>query len=58
MNVTTQHFTQVSSIFGSGYVPEQHGEQSRSYLPPIEGHEPIVDFEELLKTLRAALSLR
>ena len=55
---TSQHFTQLQSIFGSGYVPEQHADETHQYLPPLEHREFVVNFDDLLKRLRAALSLR
>ena len=57
MNYTTQNFTQAHTIFGGGYVPEQHGDDTYRHLPAPEKREFAVDFAELLKTLRAALSL-
>ena len=57
MYLASQNFTQVATIFGSGYVPEQHGDESHRYLPISEKREPLVNFHELLKKLRAALSL-
>jgi hypothetical protein len=58
MYCTTQNFTQAHTIFGGGYVPEQHGDDTRRYLAPAESREFVVDFAEVLKALRAALSLR
>jgi hypothetical protein len=58
MYCTTQNFTQAHTIFGSGYVPEQHGDDTRRYLAPSESREFVVDFTEVLKALRAALSLQ
>jgi hypothetical protein len=52
------HFTQLNTIFGSGYVAEQHAAEARRHLPPPEHHEFVVNVDELLNTLRAALSLR
>ena len=49
---------QLQTIFGGGYVPEQHGDATRRYLPAAEPHEFVVDFEAILRVLRAALSLR
>lgn len=54
---TTQNFTQARTIFGGGYIPEQHGDDTYRYLPAQEKREFAVDFAELLKALRAALSL-
>ena len=58
MYYSGQNFTQVPTIFGSGYVPEQHRDESHRYLPISEKREPLVNFDNLLKMLRAALSLR
>jgi hypothetical protein len=63
MDVTTvvrnqAHFTAVTSIFGSGYVPEQHAEPGHSHLPSPEIREPASSFDNLLKALRGMLSLR
>jgi hypothetical protein len=54
----TQHFTPLQTIFGAGYVAAQHADEAQGYLPPSEPREFAVNFDELLKTLRAALSLR
>jgi hypothetical protein len=54
---TSQSLTQVVTIFGPGYVPEQRGEETHCHLPWGEKRDPIVNFDELLKKLRAALSL-
>jgi hypothetical protein len=62
-------YTQIISPFGSGYVHEDRGDETRRYLPGIEpaasvdvddsvGGMTTAMFDELLKTLRAALSLR
>jgi hypothetical protein len=55
---TTQSFTHVPTVFGSGYVPEQHADGAHSYLPASERSELSVDFDRLIKSLRAMLSLR
>lgn len=55
---TTQNSNQLQTIFGGGYVAEQHGDETRRHLPVLESREFIVDFDDLLKALRAALSLR
>jgi hypothetical protein len=53
-----QHFPHVNTIFGSGYLTEHHAGEKRHFLPPPEPHEFVINFEELLRRLRAALSLR
>jgi hypothetical protein len=58
MYPTTPGSHQLQTIFGSGYVPEQHGEETRRYLPSFETGEYSVHWDEILKTLRQALSLR
>jgi hypothetical protein len=53
------NFNQLQTIFGNGYVPEQHADEMHGYLPP-SGQSDLDStmFDELLETLRAALSLR
>lgn len=58
MHLISQSSSQLHTIFGGGYVPEQRGDETHRYLPPSEKHEFAVDFDELIKALRAALSLR
>jgi len=58
MYVTTQNFTPLQTIFGGGYVPEQHSEETHRNLPPSEDREFVLDFDAVLKVMRAALSLR
>ena len=74
MYPTTQNFTQAHTIFGGGYVPEQHGDETHRYLPPKEDREigvgairnvdealkalNVAMFSEVVKALRGALSLR
>jgi len=58
MYCTTQNFTQAHTIFGGGYVPEQHGDDTHRHLPVLAKRELAVDFAELLKALRATLWLR
>jgi hypothetical protein len=53
-----QNFTQLQTIFGAGYVAEQHADEAHGYLPPAEHHAFALNLDELLKALRAALSLR
>jgi hypothetical protein len=52
MYFTGQNVTHIATVFGSGYMPEQHQDESRRYLPVPAKRE-----DELLKKLRAALSL-
>jgi len=72
MYCATQNFTQARTIFGCGYVPEQHGDETHRYLPPNDDHGISVGairnealkalnvamFSEVVKALRTALSLR
>ena len=58
MYLSTQSSDPFHTIFGSGYVPEQHGDETRRYLPSTEDRELAVSFDEVIKALRAALSLR
>lgn len=58
MQLTTQGSSQLQSIFGSGYVAEQSGDETHRHLPPCEDSDFAVDFRDILKALRAALSLR
>jgi hypothetical protein len=54
-----QNFNLVQTIFGTGYLPEQHADDAHCYLPASEHPGVDVSFcDELLKVLRAALSLR
>jgi hypothetical protein len=57
MYFTGQNVTHIATVFGSGYMPEQHQDESRRYLPVPAKREPLMNFDELLKKLRAALSL-
>jgi hypothetical protein len=52
MFCTTQTFTQAHTVFGGGYVLEQHGDETHRYLPASERYEFVVDFTEVLKALR------
>lgn len=58
MNLTTTSSHQLQTIFGNGYVPEQHGRQNERYLPFPDADEGGLNFDEILKALRRALSLR
>lgn len=58
MYFTTQTFIQANTIFGGGYMPEQHGDEADRYLPPMDKNQFVVDFSQLMKALRATLSLR
>jgi hypothetical protein len=58
MYLTTPGCNPLQSIFGNGYVPEFHADESQRNLPPSEGGETDLDFGEILKALRSALGLR
>ena len=55
---TTETSHQLHTIFGNGYVAEQHGEDAQRQLPAAAEGEFTVDVGDILKKLRAALSLR
>ena len=59
---TTTHTTQVLTMFGSGYVAEQHADASHYNLAPKDvGHSVALlrgaMLAEILKSLRSTLSL-
>ena len=58
MYCSTQNFSQVQTVFGGGYVMEQHRDATHSYLAATEKHNFRKDFDAVLKALRSALSLR
>ena len=58
MRLTTQNSNQLQTVFGGGYVLEQHGDETYRYLPRSEDSGFVFDFDAVLKVLRAALSLR
>jgi hypothetical protein len=58
MRLATQSSSQLHTVFGGGYVLEQHSDDTCCHLPPSDSREFVVDFAEVLKNLRAALSLR
>ena len=58
MHPKSLSFTALQTVFGGGYVPEQHSDEAHRYLAPTEKREFSVDFEMVIKGLRAALSLR
>ena len=58
MSRTTEKSHQLHTIFGNGYVAEQHGEETQRQLPSSGGNDFTVDVGGILKKLRAALSLR
>jgi hypothetical protein len=50
---------QIFAVVGSAYISEHHSDETHHYLPLSEKREfNVVNFDELLKALRAALSLR
>ena len=59
----TPSTTQVITPFGSGYVQMQHGDPAQRHLAHADLDDVVANlrasmFSELLKSLRAALSLR
>jgi len=58
MQPASQSFTQLHTIFGGGYVAEQRRDETRGHLPPADDSTFNVDFGEILKALRATLSIR
>ena len=63
MRLSTQSSNQLQSIFGSGYVLEQHSDATHSYLPHSDVNEVIGSLttsmlDEVMKSLRSAFSLR
>jgi hypothetical protein len=57
-SIATSNQTIQNSIFGSAYIHERHVDEGHCYLAHTERREFVVDFSEILKALRAALSLR
>jgi hypothetical protein len=55
---STESFSQLQTIFGSGYILEQHRDVTHSYLGTAEKHDFAADLDSVLKALRSALSLR
>ena len=58
MRPTSQNSIQLQSIFGGGYIPEQHSDQTDCHLPMSDSRDLTESFDAVLKALRAALSLR
>ena len=56
--ISTQSSNQLHDLFGGTYIPERRGDETYRYLPPTEKREFVVDFDAVIKALRAALSLR
>lgn len=56
MHSTIQGTYQVGTLFGYGFVAEQHSEEMQRWIP-IADERSLIDFDVLLKTLRSALSL-
>ena len=51
MSLPVQIPTQLPTIFGGGYVAEEHSDDTRRNLPPAE--REALDFGEFLKRLKA-----
>lgn len=63
MRLTTQSSNQVHTIFGGGYVVEQHNDATYRWPPSNDVGEVIESLivsmvDELMKSLRSALPLR
>jgi hypothetical protein len=58
MRPDTQSSHPLQTIFGGGYVPEQHGDEAHRYLPLSENCEFAMNFDDVLTALRQMLSLR
>jgi hypothetical protein len=59
MDRITQTASQVlGNVIGGLYVPEHHSDEIERYLPRPEERSFAVGLDQMLKTLRAALSLR
>lgn len=56
--LATQSSHQLNTVFGSGYVPEQHRDETHRNLPPSANPKLISELADLLMALRAKLSLR
>ena len=54
----TQSFAPLQTVFGGEFVQEHHSDAMHRYLPQAEKHEFTVEFDAVIKALRAALSLR
>jgi hypothetical protein len=57
MHTTIPGSSPLQTIFGGGYIPEHHADESRGNLPPAEAEDIDLDFGEILKALRRALGL-
>jgi hypothetical protein len=57
MRLATQNTTQLHTIFGGAYVLEQRSDESHGHLQPDAGSF-VLNFSDVLRALRAALSLR
>ena len=57
-SVIQTHSQQMFALVGSAYIAEHHADEMHRYLSPSESRKFAADFDELLKFLRAALSLR
>jgi hypothetical protein len=63
MHLAAQNFTAANTIFGSGYVPEQHADRMHWNLSSSEvggaiETQKVSILDEVMKSLRSALSLR
>jgi hypothetical protein len=58
MRLITQSSSQLHTLFGGAYVIEQRSDETQRHLPPPDEPEYVLDFSNILDSLRAALSLR
>ena len=64
MRLITQSSNQIQTIFGSGYVLEQHSDEAcwnlaqPDHVAGVVGYRTASMFDEVLKCLRSALSLK
>ena len=58
MQLVTQGSSQLQTIFGSGYVSEQSGDETHRHLTLCGDSNFAADVGGILKALRTALSLR
>ncbi|MCX7313679.1 MAG: hypothetical protein NTV56_18640 [Alphaproteobacteria bacterium] len=63
MQITTQSSKPLQTIFGGGYVFEQHRDETHSNLSSSDvggviGSMTVLMIDEVIKSLRSALSLR
>ena len=58
MYATGQSIQPIHSIFGSGFIPEQHADEFHPNLLERDTDRRELDFAAILQSLRAALGIR